>query len=210
MVTSSGTCPTAGPVLRYVLAIGPTAASKRFEVFTESEPVQLADGTPGGRTFSLQEVIDLSRPGETERLRAELAALAIKESQKSAREGLLSPPESHTFDWAAPSAENAMSGPDGQGSAALGIVPPNHRDHPPDAGSRPAAGRTTRGDAAARSSKWSAIWCRRQCRPSTVRPCSTRPVTCSSEAGWGLDELFEAAEDGPARSALFRALGLET
>ncbi len=31
-----------------------------------------------------------------------------------------------------------------------------------------------------------------------------------SEAGWGLDELFEAAEDGPARSALFRALGLET
>jgi hypothetical protein len=30
------------------------------------------------------------------------------------------------------------------------------------------------------------------------------------EAGWGLDELFEAAHDGPARSALFRALGLET
>ena len=31
-----------------------------------------------------------------------------------------------------------------------------------------------------------------------------------TEAGWGLDELFEAAEDGPARSALLRALGLET
>ncbi len=30
------------------------------------------------------------------------------------------------------------------------------------------------------------------------------------EAGWGLDELFEAAEEGPARRALFRALGLET
>jgi hypothetical protein len=30
-----------------------------------------------------------------------------------------------------------------------------------------------------------------------------------TEAGWGLGELFEAAEDGPARSALFRALGLE-
>jgi len=30
------------------------------------------------------------------------------------------------------------------------------------------------------------------------------------EAGWGLDELFEATEEGPARSALFRALGLET
>ena len=30
------------------------------------------------------------------------------------------------------------------------------------------------------------------------------------EAGWGLDELFEAAHhDGPARRDLFRALGLE-
>ena len=29
------------------------------------------------------------------------------------------------------------------------------------------------------------------------------------EAGWGLDELFEAAQDGPARAQLFRALGLE-
>jgi len=30
-----------------------------------------------------------------------------------------------------------------------------------------------------------------------------------TEAGWGLDELFEAAHDGPARCDLFRALGLE-
>ena len=30
-----------------------------------------------------------------------------------------------------------------------------------------------------------------------------------SEAGWGLDELCEAAHDGPARRDLFRALGLE-
>ena len=35
-------------VLRYVLAVGPKAASKRFEVFRESEPVTLSDGTPGG------------------------------------------------------------------------------------------------------------------------------------------------------------------
>jgi hypothetical protein len=62
-------------VLRYVLAIGPRAASKRFEVFTETAPVMLSDGRPGGRAFSLTEVIDLDRPGETERLRAELAAL---------------------------------------------------------------------------------------------------------------------------------------
>ena len=62
-------------VLRYVLAIGPKAASKRFEVFTEAAPVLLGDGTPGGRAFTLAEVIDLARPGETERLQAELAAL---------------------------------------------------------------------------------------------------------------------------------------
>jgi len=30
-----------------------------------------------------------------------------------------------------------------------------------------------------------------------------------TEAGWGLDELFEAAEDGPARRDLFRELGLD-
>lgn len=30
------------------------------------------------------------------------------------------------------------------------------------------------------------------------------------EAGWGLDELYAAATDGPERAALFRALGLET
>ena len=59
-----------------MLAIGPKAASQRFEVFTETEAVRLADGSPGGRAFSLVEVIDLSRPGEPERLRAELAALS--------------------------------------------------------------------------------------------------------------------------------------
>ncbi len=60
-------------VLRYVLGVGLRAASPRFEVFTESTPVVLSDGTPGGRVFSLVEVIDLARPGEIERLRAELA-----------------------------------------------------------------------------------------------------------------------------------------
>ncbi|HUY47558.1 MAG TPA: hypothetical protein VMV92_17790 [Streptosporangiaceae bacterium] len=30
------------------------------------------------------------------------------------------------------------------------------------------------------------------------------------EAGWGLDELYAAASDGPERGALFQALGLET
>jgi hypothetical protein len=62
-------------VLRYVLAVAPQAASTRFEVYAESEPVLLADGSPGGRRFALDEVIDLARPGEAGRLRDELNAL---------------------------------------------------------------------------------------------------------------------------------------
>jgi hypothetical protein len=60
-------------VLRYVLAVGLKAASPRFEVFRESDPVVLSDGSPGGRAFSLVEIIDLGRPGEIDRLRAELS-----------------------------------------------------------------------------------------------------------------------------------------
>ena len=63
-------------VLRYVLAIGPRSASTRFEVFAETAPVRLADGSPGGRSYSLVEVIDLSAAGERDRLTAELAALS--------------------------------------------------------------------------------------------------------------------------------------
>ena len=47
------------------------AASPRFEVY-ESGPVRLADGSDGGRRYRLAEVIDLSRPGEADRLREEL------------------------------------------------------------------------------------------------------------------------------------------
>ena len=65
--------PDRASVLRYVLTVGPHAASPRFEVFAEAEPVRLADGSDGGRQFTLIEVIDLSRPGEPERLREELA-----------------------------------------------------------------------------------------------------------------------------------------
>jgi len=59
-------------VLRYVLAVGPQAASPRFEVLAETGRVRLADGTDGGRQFALVEVIDLARPGELDRLRQEL------------------------------------------------------------------------------------------------------------------------------------------
>jgi hypothetical protein len=82
-------------VLRYVLAIGPKAASKRFEVYRESEAPPLADGQPGGRIYALAEVIDLSSPGEAQRLQTELSRLADEEPD-SVREGLPSPPESHT------------------------------------------------------------------------------------------------------------------
>jgi hypothetical protein len=59
-------------VLRYVLAVGPHAASPRFEVLAETGRVRLADGSDGGRQFALVEVIDLARPGEADRLRREL------------------------------------------------------------------------------------------------------------------------------------------
>lgn len=62
-------------VLRYVLGVAPQAATLRFEVFTETEPVRLADGTPGGRRFVLAEVLDLGLPGEADRLRGELTKL---------------------------------------------------------------------------------------------------------------------------------------
>lgn len=62
-------------VLNYVLAIGPQAASPQFEVFVEREPAPPSDGRPAGRTYSRVDVIDLSRPGEADRLRAELAEL---------------------------------------------------------------------------------------------------------------------------------------
>ena len=62
-------------VLRYVLAVGPQAASSRFEVYAEAEPLLLADGSPGGRQFTLAEVIDLARPGEAARLREDLTSL---------------------------------------------------------------------------------------------------------------------------------------
>jgi hypothetical protein len=64
--------PDRAAVLRYVLAVGPRAASPRFEVFADAGPVRLADGSAAGRRFGLIEVIDLSRPGEAERLREEL------------------------------------------------------------------------------------------------------------------------------------------
>jgi hypothetical protein len=65
--------PDRAAVLRYVLGVAAQAASPRFEVY-ESGPVRLADGSDGGRRYRLVEVIDLSRPGEADRLREELGS----------------------------------------------------------------------------------------------------------------------------------------
>lgn len=72
--------PDRASVLRYILAVAPRAASRRFEVFAEVEPVRLTDGSPAGRRFALAEVIDLARPREAERLRRELRELSAPEA----------------------------------------------------------------------------------------------------------------------------------
>jgi hypothetical protein len=68
--------PDRGSVLRYILALGPQAQDTRFEIWAETEPLRLADGSDGGRAFALSQVVDLASPGEHERLSAELAELA--------------------------------------------------------------------------------------------------------------------------------------
>ncbi|HEY7918058.1 MAG TPA: hypothetical protein VIE45_00325 [Streptosporangiaceae bacterium] len=74
-------------VLNYVLSIGPQAASTRFEVFVERAPAPRADGRPAGRAFSRAGIIDLSRPGEADRLRAELAELNRSEPDQPGSAG---------------------------------------------------------------------------------------------------------------------------
>jgi hypothetical protein len=86
--------PDRAAVLRYILAVGPRAASPRFEVFAEVESVRMKGAGPGGtgggsppcdegagggsfggRRFELVEVIDLAADGEVGRIRAELGLL---------------------------------------------------------------------------------------------------------------------------------------
>jgi hypothetical protein len=69
--------PDRASVLRYILALGPQAADTRFEIWAETQPIRLADGSDGGRAFALSEVVDLARTGERERLGSELAELAM-------------------------------------------------------------------------------------------------------------------------------------
>lgn len=63
--------PDRAAALRYVLTVGPRAASSRFELYAGAA-MTMPDGSSGGSRFTLAEVIDLARPGEIDRLRAEL------------------------------------------------------------------------------------------------------------------------------------------
>jgi hypothetical protein len=60
--------PSREAAVRWLLAVGPRAASGVFEVFAEAAP----DGEVPGRVFRLAEVIDLRRPGTIDALREEL------------------------------------------------------------------------------------------------------------------------------------------
>jgi hypothetical protein len=44
--------------------------------------------------------------------------------------------------------------------------------------------------------------------PSRRSPLFEQAQGLLEEAGWGLDELYAASQDGPERAELFRALGL--
>jgi hypothetical protein len=104
-----------------------------------------------------------------------------------------------------------MSGPNGQATGDPGgMVPPEHRTIIP---LMPGVARP-RGERRA-AMQQAVIEVVRHLVLKAVPPEHRSPLfdqarDLLSEAGWGLDELFEAAEEGPARSALFQALGLET
>ncbi len=46
--------------------------------------------------------------------------------------------------------------------------------------------------------------------PAQRSPLFDQAAELLDEAGWGLDELYAAASQGPQQTALFQALGLET
>jgi hypothetical protein len=65
-------------LLECVLWVSRQSPHPRFEVWREGAPVRLADGRPAGKRYELAEVLDLSEPGQRERIAAELQALQAK------------------------------------------------------------------------------------------------------------------------------------
>jgi hypothetical protein len=64
-------------LLECILRIGGQSPDPIFEVWRQDAPVVLADGRSGGRTYSLAEVIDLSRERSLEELASELESLRL-------------------------------------------------------------------------------------------------------------------------------------
>lgn len=62
-------------MLECVLRVSSQSPDPRFEVWTEGEPVRLADGRAAGKRFELAEVFDLGEEEVRERLVAELESL---------------------------------------------------------------------------------------------------------------------------------------
>jgi hypothetical protein len=61
-----------------VLWVSRQSPHPRFEIWREGTPVRLADGRVAGKRYELAEVIDLSEPGQRERLAAEVQELRAK------------------------------------------------------------------------------------------------------------------------------------
>ena len=149
-------------------------------MFVEREPVPRADGRQAGRAFSPVGVIDLSRPGELGRLRAELAELGGPGPPGAARRPV-------------------MSGPNGQltpgpGAKIIPLMP---------GVARPSGGRREELRTAVLQVVSHLVI---EKVPADQRsPLFDQATELLNRPGWGLDELYAAAADGPERSALFRA-----
>jgi hypothetical protein len=65
-------------LLECVLWVSRQSPHPRFEIWREGAPVRLTDGRAGGKRYELVEVLDLSAPGQRERLAAEVQALQTK------------------------------------------------------------------------------------------------------------------------------------
>ena len=67
--------PNRRELLECVMRVGAQSPHPRFEVW-EGRPVMLADGSEGGKSFELTEVLDLSEGGARRRIEAELESLS--------------------------------------------------------------------------------------------------------------------------------------
>ena len=156
----------------------------------------LGDGSPGSRRVA-RRVVDLARSGEVERLRAELWAQASREPGGQ-EAGIGREATGHDTEGSHDRAGQRQG-------AGAGLA----HDHPADGGGGPAAAAS--GGCSMREAVVEVVGhlVLKAVPPAERSPLFDQAQDLLTEAGWGLDELFEAAHDGPARHDLFRVLGLE-